>query len=218
MINISYFIKNILSEMVTSKLSENSYNYASLDFDRTNPPLKKDGVYELIKHADKDLRNEVNEINNKLEKLLSSQGTQNPKTPTLKNSVSIANPKNYSPGFTPSIPTTSMISGQGLSSSQGSQIEEIKEVTRLRNGKEGGRKEGKSILKELGESGEKENQKEIELSKETQANSYNQLTIHPNDQEKISFTCPFGTFVFTGCLLDYVMLQHFLKMYDLFIL
>ncbi|CAA6673205.1 unnamed protein product [Spirodela intermedia] len=63
------------------ELSENSYN--SLDFDRTNPPLKRDDVYELIKHANKDLRNEVNEINKKLEKLLSSQGTQNLKTPIL---------------------------------------------------------------------------------------------------------------------------------------
>ncbi|CAA6668847.1 unnamed protein product [Spirodela intermedia] len=54
-----------------------SYNYASSDFDKTNPLLKKDGVYELMKHADKNFRNEVNEINKKLEKLPSSQDVSN---------------------------------------------------------------------------------------------------------------------------------------------
>ena len=36
---------------------------------------------------------------------------------------------------------------------------------------------------------------------------YNQIAIAPKDQEKTTFTCPYGTFSLEGCLLDYVMLM-----------
>jgi hypothetical protein len=38
--------------------------------------------------------------------------------------------------------------------------------------------------------------------------SYHQISIHPGDQNKITFTCPYGTFAYRRMLLDYVMLQH----------
>jgi hypothetical protein len=44
--------------------------------------------------------------------------------------------------------------------------------------------------------------------------SYHQIPIHPNDQSKTTFICPYGTFAYshTGkCHLDYVLLQHHFK-------
>jgi hypothetical protein len=38
--------------------------------------------------------------------------------------------------------------------------------------------------------------------------SYHQISIHPGDQNKITFTFPYGTFAYRRMLLDYVMLQH----------
>ena len=35
---------------------------------------------------------------------------------------------------------------------------------------------------------------------------YNQITIAPEDQEKSTFTCPYGTLPLEGCHLDFVML------------
>ena len=35
---------------------------------------------------------------------------------------------------------------------------------------------------------------------------YNQISIALEDQEKSTFTCPYGSFSFEGCHLDYVML------------
>ena len=38
---------------------------------------------------------------------------------------------------------------------------------------------------------------------------YNQIPIAVEDQEKTTFTCPFGTFLIGACLLDYaILLQH----------
>ena len=68
---------------ILEELSQNSFNYTtSSTFDRDNVSFKKEGIYELVRHADKELRNEVSEISKKLEKLLSDQ-TPNP------------SPKNY---------------------------------------------------------------------------------------------------------------------------
>ena len=63
---------------ILEELSQNSFNYTtSSTYDRTNVSFKKEGIYELVRHADKELRDEVSEISKKLEKLLSAQ-TPNP--------------------------------------------------------------------------------------------------------------------------------------------
>ena len=68
---------------ILEELSQNSSNYTtSSTYDRANVSFKKEGIYELVRHADKELRDEVSEISKKLEKLLSAQ-TPNP------------SPKNY---------------------------------------------------------------------------------------------------------------------------
>ena len=41
--------------------------------------------------------------------------------------------------------------------------------------------------------------------------SYNQIPIAPEDQEKTTFTCPYGTFAYKECLLGYVMLLLLFK-------
>ena len=69
---------------ILEELSQNSFNYTtSSTYDRANVSFKKEGIYELVRHADKELRDEVSEIRKKLEKLLSAQ-TPNP---SPKNSV-----------------------------------------------------------------------------------------------------------------------------------
>ena len=69
---------------ILEELSQNSFNYTtSSTYDRANVSFKKEGIYELVRHADKELRDEVSEISKKLEKLLSAQ-THNP---SPKNSV-----------------------------------------------------------------------------------------------------------------------------------
>ena len=68
---------------ILEELSQNSFNYTTFStYDRANVSFKKEGIYELVRHADKELRDEVSEISKKLEKLLSAQ-TPNP------------SPKNY---------------------------------------------------------------------------------------------------------------------------
>ena len=69
---------------IFEELSQNSFNYTtSSTYDRANVSFKKEGIYELVRHVDKELRDEVSEISKKLEKLLSAQ-TLNP---SPKNSV-----------------------------------------------------------------------------------------------------------------------------------
>ncbi|KAI9100843.1 hypothetical protein K1719_024205 [Acacia pycnantha] len=43
---------------------------------------------------------------------------------------------------------------------------------------------------------------------------YNQIAITPEDQEKTTFTCPYGTFAFEECHLDFAMLRHISKVHD----
>jgi hypothetical protein len=40
---------------------------------------------------------------------------------------------------------------------------------------------------------------------------YHQILIHPDDQNKTTFTCPYGTYAYRRILLDYVMLQLLFK-------
>ena len=69
---------------ILEELSQNSFNYTtSSTYDRTNVSFKKDGIYELVRHADKELRDEGSEISKKLEKFLSAQTPD----PSLKNYV-----------------------------------------------------------------------------------------------------------------------------------
>ena len=63
---------------ILEELSQNSYNHTtSSTYDRANVTFKKEELYELVRHDDKELRDEVGEISEKLEKLLSAQ-TPNP--------------------------------------------------------------------------------------------------------------------------------------------
>ena len=69
---------------IIEELSQNSFNYTtSSTYDRANVSFKKEGIYKLVRHTDKELRDEVSEISKKLEKLLSAQ-TPNP---SPKNSI-----------------------------------------------------------------------------------------------------------------------------------
>ena len=66
------------SYRILEELSQNSFNYTiSSTYDRSNVSFKKEGIYELVRHAEKDLMDEISEISKKLEKLLSAQ-TPNP--------------------------------------------------------------------------------------------------------------------------------------------
>ena len=45
---------------ILEELSQNSFNYTtSSTYDRANVSFKKEGIYELVRHADKELRDEV---------------------------------------------------------------------------------------------------------------------------------------------------------------
>ena len=59
------------------------YNTTSSTYDKANVSFKKEGMYELVRYDDKELRDEVSENSKRLEKLLL---TQTP-IPSPKNSI-----------------------------------------------------------------------------------------------------------------------------------